>query len=182
MSTHIVLVGLPASGKSKLGALIAQHFGIDFVDLDRLIETREGRSIPELFLDGESRFRDAETQALVAAIGADRKSVISTGGGIVERAKNLELLQETTVVYLNIDIDTAVRRATAKGDRPLLKDNPRQTMRELAQRRTPLYERVAQVHARVDDRPARKNATRVIELIEALEERSSNDAHDFSPC
>lgn len=178
---HIVLVGLPASGKSKLGVLVAKHYAVPFIDLDRLIESRENTSIPELFEQGESRFREAETQALKAALAAGDATVISTGGGIVEREQNRTLLTETTVIYLDVDLDTAVRRASAKGNRPLLKNNPRSTMEELARRRTPLYEAVATATVRVDERPARKNANRVIELIEALNERSSNDAHDFSP-
>lgn len=181
MKGHIVLVGLPASGKSRLGTLIAKHYAVPFVDLDKLIESRENSSIPELFEQGESRFREAETQALIAALSRGDSTVISTGGGIVERDQNRALLTQTTVIYLDVDLDTAVQRASAKGNRPLLKNNPRSTMERLAQRRTPLYEAVATATIRVDERPARKNADRVIELIETLNERSSNDAHDFSP-
>ena len=76
------------AGKSRVGAALAARLDQKFVDLDALIETREGKSIPELFASGEGVFRDAEHEALRSLIDAP-DSVIACGGGIVVRGRGL---------------------------------------------------------------------------------------------
>lgn len=160
----IVLVGLPGSGKTKLGRIIAKDLGLDFVDLDEQIELDSGATIPELFESGESHFRDWEARILRES--SDKMdAVISTGGGIVEREENRRLLEDSLVVFLDVDVEEAIRRASRSTHRPLLAGGVAEKMRTLADRRTPWYRQVASISVKVDDRPAQENARRVIEAI-----------------
>lgn len=165
MNKHIVLVGLPASGKTKLGTMIASHFGWDFIDLDSLIETMTGESIPALFDRGEDHFRQCEIRALSSAVDREPPTVISTGGGVVERECNRQILTGTHVIFLDVPVDVAIRRAQRSSARPLFRNNLADTMRVLARRRHDLYASVATQTVRVDDRAAQDNAALIIDTI-----------------
>lgn len=92
--TNLVLIGMPGSGKSSVGAEAARRLGRDFVDADREIAARAGMEIPEIFrLKGEEYFRQLETQVL-ADLGKRSGIVIATGGGAVLRRENLPLLRQ----------------------------------------------------------------------------------------
>ena len=160
----IVLVGLPGSGKSRLGRLAAEHLSLPFIDLDEAVEAASGRTIPDLFREGEDVFRSLETQALKDAL-AGPEALIATGGGIVEREENRALLKNRNVVFL--DIDEAIARASRSESRPLLQGNVKQRMRALSNRRRPLYEQVASVSVKLGQASKEEN-TRV--LLRAIDE------------
>lgn len=103
--------------------------------------------MPQIFSAyGEERFRDAETEVLLG-LPFDRPSIIVTGGGIVLRKENVDLLKRLgTVVWLDANEEILFQRATRKGDRPLLQtDDPRATFSDLLQRRGPVYAEVAEI-------------------------------------
>lgn len=162
--TNIVLVGLPGSGKTKLGRIVAREMGLDFIDLDQKIEDTAGQTIPQLFQHGEAHFRDWEARVLRESLEA-RDAVISTGGGIVEREENRDLLAGELVVFLDVAVEEAIRRAQRSSHRPLLAGGVEEKMRALASRRTPWYNQVATLVVKVDQRPAKENAKRVIETV-----------------
>ena len=118
---HILLVGLPGSGKSSAGALLAKELGAPFADLDRVIESRAGRSVAEIFaLDGEARFR-----ALEAEIGAELlmapPAVLAPGGGFLGNAGlRRESLGAACLLYLETSPTVAARRLEGMEIRPLL--------------------------------------------------------------
>ena len=121
---RIFLTGFMGAGKTAVGRRLAQRLGLPFLDLDREIETRAGRSIPELFRErGEAAFRTLEADALTAASRGERR-VIATGGGIVERASNRETMRRSgRVLWLDVPFDTLLRRlAGGAADRPLFRD------------------------------------------------------------
>ena len=100
-----------------------------------------GTPITEIFAThGEEKFRDAETSVL-RKLAPDRPTIIVTGGGIVLRPENVDLLKQLgTVVWLKADEATLFERASRRNDRPLLqKENPRQVYSELFRQREPLY-------------------------------------------
>jgi shikimate kinase len=106
--------------------------------------------ISEIFSKhGEDKFRDAETETL-QALATSRSAVIVTGGGIVLREQNLELLKRLgAVVWLQADEATLFKRASQTGNRPLLQHkNPRNAFAQMLQARLPLYAKVADI--RVD--------------------------------
>ena len=138
------------AGKSSVGRCLQQRTGLARVDTDKIVSARLTYSIPEIFSrHGETRFRDAETRAL-RDLALDRQSIIVTGGGIVLRPENVDLLKRLGIlVWLEADEETLFERATRKRDRPLLQTaHPRATFFELLQNRVPLYAKVADV--RVD--------------------------------
>jgi shikimate kinase len=138
---NIVLIGFMGSGKTAVGRRVAEQMRFQFVDTDSLIVSRAGMDIPAIFArHGEERFREMETAALESLSTLDR-CVISTGGGIVMRERNRELLRALgVVVWLTADEDTIFERVSRNTKRPLLQtENPRETVSQLLAARRPIY-------------------------------------------
>ncbi|MEI6578856.1 MAG: shikimate kinase, partial [Eubacteriales bacterium] len=131
--TNIVLTGMPGSGKTTVGKLIAKQIKKIFVDTDALIEEKEGLIIPEIFeKNGEAYFRNLETQ-VISKIGKEKGQVISTGGGAVLRYENyLNLKQNGFIIFLQRDI----KSLESKG-RPLSAGF--EAIEKLYEKRLPLY-------------------------------------------
>ena len=129
---NVVLIGMPGCGKSTVGRALARRQGRAFLDLDRLIEERAGKSIPAIFAqEGEEAFRTLESWAVREA-GARTGCVISTGGGVVTRAENCApLRQNGVIIHLTRPLD---RLPTA--GRPVSQSTDLQTLWE---RRRGLY-------------------------------------------
>ena len=97
---NLVLIGMPGSGKTRIGRMLAEKLGRPFVDCDEAIERRAGRSIPAIFArDGEAAFRDLESR-VIGDLGREKGQVIATGGGAVLRGGNVRTLRQNGVVLL----------------------------------------------------------------------------------
>ena len=137
----ILLVGLPGSGKSCVGNLVAERLGWAFADTDGIIETRTEKAIADLVAtDGWAYFRSHERQVLAEQLQRKR-IVIATGGGIVESTENRTVMNAAGLVFwlrapLELLLERLVRDATV---RPLLSDSAAERLAELADRREPLY-------------------------------------------
>ena len=133
---NIVLIGMPGCGKSTVGALLAEKLGRPLREADAEIAAAAGMSIPEIFaIGGEASFRQKET-ACLAELGKLSGAVISTGGGCVTREGNYDLLHQNGVIFwLQRDL-----KVLPKEGRPL---SLRNDLREMYERRRPLYERFA---------------------------------------
>jgi shikimate kinase len=143
---NIVLIGFMGSGKSSVGRLVAGRLGFHFVDTDALIVQRAGREIAEIFAsEGEERFREIETAALESLRPRER-CVIATGGGVVLRERNRELLRALGfVVLISASEEVIFERVSRNAKRPLLQTaNPRETVAALLAARQPAYETAAQ--------------------------------------
>lgn len=143
----IVLIGFMGAGKSSVGRCLQRLTGLARFDIDDHVAQKVGLSIPQIFLKhGEERFRDAETEVL-RELPLDRPTIIVTGGGVVLRKENVDLLRRLgIVVWLDANEEILFARATRKGDRPLLQtDNPRATFLELLRTRTLLYANAAEI-------------------------------------
>jgi shikimate kinase len=141
----LALVGLPGSGKSTVGRQLARRLDLPFIDADQVIEQRLGCSIREFFeREGESRFRDLETEVL-DDITRQHPGVLSTGGGVVLRPRNRDILRERTqVFYLRTTPEEIYRRLRHDKVRPLLQvADPMARLRDLLAQRDPLYAEVA---------------------------------------
>ncbi len=113
---NIVLTGMPSSGKSTIGRQLATKLGMQFIDTDKEIESKAGKTIPEIFKEsGESGFRDIESQ-VVADVSSKQNCIISTGGGAVLREQNITLLKGNGTVYF---IDRPLELLITTDDRPL---------------------------------------------------------------
>jgi shikimate kinase len=150
----VVLLGMMASGKSAVGAALAERLGWAHVDLDREIERADGRTVAQIFAaEGEPAFRAMEAEA-THRVAARTEVVLSPGGGWITRAELLDALGPGTFsVWLRVGVDEAVRRASAApGERPLLAGpDPAGAVRRLLAKREPLYAR-AQLHLTTDGR------------------------------
>jgi shikimate kinase len=150
---HLYLIGYRGSGKSSVGATVAARLGWPFLDADTTLEADAGRSIRDIFAtEGEGGFRDRES-ATVRKLSAGKPAVIATGGGVILRAENCELLRASGFVVwlkapaellwdrISIDPTTAARR-------PNLAGGGLDEVRALLAVREPLY--AATAHAVVD--------------------------------
>lgn len=162
----VVLVGPMGSGKSTVGALLAERLGVPYRDTDADIVVAQGRQISDLFVDeGEPYFRALERQAVADAV-AEHTGVLALGGGAVLDDGTRELLTGLPVVYLSMDVEEAVRRVGLGAARPLLAVNPRRQWRELMDARRPLYTEVARVVVATDDRTPEEVAQAVLDALE----------------
>jgi shikimate kinase len=146
MAGHVYLVGMPGSGKSSVGRLLAASLGTSFVDLDAEVEAFAGASIRAIFeAEGEAGFRDREADALRRA-AAGPVAVVACGGGAVLRPENVERMRSTgTVVHLDAPAEVLAGRVET-ADRPLLTDGA--ALARLHADRAPAYSAAA--HVRVD--------------------------------
>lgn len=142
----IALVGMPGGGKSTVGKHLARQLGVQFIDTDAVIEQRIGEPIRSFFdREGEAAFRDIETNVLASILSTVREGVLATGGGIVLKDRNRELLHShSTVLYLRSTPEDLFRRLRHDTTRPLLQvRDPLAKLRELHHQRDPLYRRCA---------------------------------------
>ncbi|MFD7915293.1 shikimate kinase [Streptomyces sp. NPDC059752] len=162
----VVLVGPMGSGKSTVGALLAERLGVPYRDTDADIVLAQGREISDIFVDeGEPYFRELERQAVAAAV-AGHTGVLALGGGAVLDEGTRGLLVGLPVAYLSMDVEEAVRRVGLGAARPLLAVNPRRQWRELMDARRPLYTEVARVVVATDDRTPEEVAQAVLDALE----------------
>jgi shikimate kinase len=152
----IVLTGLMLSGKSTVGALVAEGLGWPFVDVDAEIVARTGRSIAEWFEEGETAFRRVEREVLAELVTSPGPRVIAAGGGALEDAESRRLCRERAfVVYLEATAETLAGRLSGPSGRPLLDgaSDPREALAQLLAKRRANY--VAAQHRRqpADGRP-----------------------------
>lgn len=130
----IVLIGMPASGKSTVGRILAERLGRDFIDTDELIKEKIGMSISEYFAKyGEAKFRETEA-GVIKEIASAGSYVIATGGGAVLSKDNLKALRYMGRLYF---IDRPLECLTPGEDRPLSRD--RAAMERLYAERYHLY-------------------------------------------
>jgi shikimate dehydrogenase len=154
---NIALIGMPGCGKSSVGRLLAQRIGRPFADIDDRIEAAAGKSIPQIFTDdGEESFRRLET-AMLCEETKKSGMVIATGGGVVTRQENLDLLRQNSfILYLKRELTDLI----ADG-RPLSKSIGIQA---LAAQRLPLYEAWSDCVIQVGAEP-KQTATLIEEQI-----------------
>ncbi len=138
---NIYLVGMMGSGKSVTAKELADLLQYRFVDLDTEIEAQEKISIQDIFSSkGEEAFRDVESN-LLEKVSLRERQVVATGGGIVLRQGNVDLMNQTgQVIYLKAGADTLWSRVKHRTHRPLLKsDDPKKTLEYILKSRDLLY-------------------------------------------
>lgn len=142
---NLVLVGPMGAGKTCVGRRVAERLGLRLVDADREIERLAGTPINTIFeVEGEAGFR-ARERAVLASLLEDDGIVLSTGGGAVLDPDNRRLMRERGfVVHLMVSVEQQLARLARDRSRPLLARGDReQVLRELSERRAPLYAEVA---------------------------------------
>ncbi len=155
---NIALIGMPGCGKSTVGRILAQKMGRPFIDIDARIETAAGKRIPKIFSeDGEEIFRRLETRVL-AGEAKNRGMVLATGGGVVTRPENLDLLkQNSLIVYLKRELTDLITEG-----RPLSQN---MGIQALAEKRLPLYEAWGDLAVQVEAKPE-QTAAKIQEVVQ----------------
>jgi shikimate kinase len=172
----VFLVGFMASGKSSVGLELARRTGRDFVDLDARIESREGKSVPEIFRQrGESGFREAETMALrelLDEVRSNRRNlIVALGGGAFVQEANRSLLGSWPSIFLEATAEELWQRSLTDGIERPLRGNW-EHFAQLYAERLPFYRR-----ARVTVVTSGKDLTAVCAEIErSLQSQGSRPA------
>jgi len=161
---NIILIGMPGCGKSTIGVVLAKHMGYHFIDADLLIQEREGRLLSEIIdQDGLEAFNRIEEE-VNASIEAN-KAVIATGGSVIYGKRAMEHLRSIgTVVYIRLpyaEIESRLGDLTERG--VSVQDN--QSLRDLYEERTPLYEKYAHVTVDTEELELRESVVAVKEAV-----------------
>lgn len=160
---NLALIGFMGTGKTSAGRLVAEQLRFEFLDTDELIQIRTGRTISDIFAhDGEPVFRQLE-QDLVGSLESNRRTVISTGGGLPTNPENLaSLKRHALVVCLWASPERIWERVRHQSHRPLLQDpDPQAKIGKLLEQRDSFY-RQADVLINTDLRSAREVAQQII--------------------
>ena len=158
----IILIGPPGAGKTSVGKALAKKLSLNFLDSDKVVEEKSGKSISEIFItDGEPAFREMERAAVIDLI-ENQDGVIALGGGsVMDLEVSKRLLPMANVVFLDVSISNAAPRVGFNRDRPLLFGNPRQQWIALMEKRRSTYEALAKARVSTDN----KKPVEVVEEI-----------------
>lgn len=168
---RVVLVGPMGAGKTTVGELLADVWGVGLRDTDQDIERAEGRSVSDIFVEsGEEYFREREHAAVLAALEA-HDGVLALGGGAVLDPRTRAALAGHLVVFLRVGLSDAVKRVGLGHGRPLLLGNVRSRVKALLDERMPVYLDVADVVVDTDGRAPQDVAA---EVRAAVEQRESD--------
>ena len=162
---NIVLIGMPASGKTTVAAALAKDLGLKVLDTDALIVEKHGE-INKIFKKfGEEYFRNLESEA-VKEVVENTNAVISTGGGCPLRKENVLALKKSgKIIFLRTSITELIRRTEGDGTRPLLKGEREERLKSLLSVRTPVYEEAADFTVDTDGLTPEEIAKKITEFI-----------------
>ncbi len=152
---NIILCGFMGCGKSTVGALLAKKNGMAFVDLDSYIEKQQNKTISDIFAEnGENYFRELEKQA-AKELMEKNGLVVAAGGGTLTFSENVETFRKNgKIILLDIPIETVAKRLENDTTRPLLnRPDKDKAMKELYDKRLPLYRAAADMIVNGDDSP-----------------------------
>lgn len=148
----VFLIGPMGTGKSSTGKDLSRKLGLSFQDTDKLVESSENKSISEIFeINNEEYFRQKEMEALIEASKLENV-VVATGGGIVEKKDNRDILErEKNVIFLDSSIERQFEKTKDSNKRPLLNDaNKIDILRKLYEKRRLFYENTSDLKISMD--------------------------------
>ena len=165
---NVVMVGMPGSGKSTIGVILAKSLGFDFVDTDLVICKREGKKLQEIIdTEGLEKFLEIEQQ--VGEEISPVNSVVATGGSMIlsdEAMKNLK--KEGIVVYVEVPLEILKKRITNMKTRGIAFKKG-ETLEDIFRVRTPLYEKYADITITADENTVPEDCVnQIVERIEKM--------------
>lgn len=165
MIKNIALIGILGCGKTTVGKALSEKSGIAFIDLDEYIEKKYNTTINEIFKQGEDVFRKMETEAL-KEVSTNIPSIISTGGGVIKKQENMEILKENSIIiFINRPIDNIAADIDISF-RPLLAEGPSK-LYSLYKERYPLYKKYADYEI-INDKDVDSIVNQIMKLIKEV--------------
>ncbi|PKM66994.1 MAG: shikimate kinase [Firmicutes bacterium HGW-Firmicutes-2] len=165
---NIVLIGFMGCGKTSVTKDLAKRLNLDFIDMDEEIEKAEGKTVSEIFRDhGEAYFRDLETAYLKSLDGLKNK-IISTGGGVILRNENIEMLKNVgVVVFLQADVAHILKNIKDDQKRPLLQaeEDLEGKISRMLEIREPLYLSTANVIIQTSGKPIKNIVDEILAIL-----------------
>lgn len=174
---RLILIGMPCSGKSSIGRYLAQHYRLEFCDMDEEIVKTAGMSIQEMFeKKGEAYFRELETKVTIE-LSERHNALIATGGGIVTRENNMRYFKSegSLIIFIHRDfckLATTPKRIMDK--RPMLKKTSFDKLLKLYKTRLPLYRKYCDIEVNNDSNKedAIREITRAIDAYNSSGENT----------
>lgn len=164
---NIVLIGMPGAGKSTVGVVLAKRLGMRFVDSDLVIQERTQRLLQQILMENGLqefiRIEDEVNESLILV-----NTVLATGGSAVYGLNAMQSLKDQgTVIYLKLPFETIEHRVgDLRGRGVAMK--PGQTLKELYDERTPLYERYADIVCPCEDKEIREIVDMIAKSLELV--------------
>ena len=164
MTNNIVLIGMPGSGKSTVGVVLAKTLGVGFIDTDLIIQQQQRKLLQQIIDgDGLEKFLDCERDAILS-LDADN-SVIATGGSAVFRDEAMQHLKRNAVtVFIDVDTETLKKRLRNIKTRGIAADR-RQSVEDILAQRLSLYEKYADITLKVKDESVEESVENLIALL-----------------
>jgi len=165
---NIVLIGYRGTGKSAIGAILAKRLGMRCIAMDAEIVNKADMSIPEIVEKfGWPGFRDRES-AEARELASRDNIVIDTGGGVIERMENIEVLQKNgCIIWMKACVETIVARIQGGTERPALTSGKSFTeeVEEVLERRSPKYRSAAHYEIDTDDLTPEQIVDKIIDIL-----------------
>ncbi|BAZ45383.1 shikimate kinase [Chondrocystis sp. NIES-4102] len=157
---NIYLIGMMGSGKTTIAQALAQELKYRFLDTDQIIEAIARKPITQIFqTEGEAYFRQLETKVL-AELSVYTRSVIATGGGIIQQQINWSYLRHGLIIWLDVDLAILKKRLAQDETRPLA-----DKLESLLAKRRPLYEQ-ADLHLTItEEKTPEEVSAQIIKMI-----------------
>lgn len=172
---NVVLIGFMGAGKSTIAELLRTGWGMERIEMDALIEERGGMRISKIFeTKGEPYFRDLETELLIE-LQARSNAVISCGGGVPMRERNVaEMKKNGRVVLLTAHPETILERVKDNHDRPLIENNKTvEGISALMEARRERYMAAADLVIETDQKTGEEICRELVEKLHRMEEEAS---------
>ncbi len=168
LKDSISLIGFMGSGKTTIGEILAEKTGYLFIDLDRIIELSEGKTINEVFAcSGEEHFREIESK-IIRKVYSNSRCVFACGGGVILRGENMKMIRRNSnVVYLEISSQEALNRLEGTSDRPLLQSHDKlKKVTGLLEKRSSLYEKYADLIIHNEENSAESAVNEILKKLQ----------------